>query len=162
MNDRQHDFDQTHAIFAAMGSFWWRVLLFFVLCWVGHFVGANCASAGEFFRNVLSNGPKAIFEDSDLNPIWIPLSWFGTLLVGCRDGWGLLQLVALAVAFLFVWLSEDRYIHGLAIAALTQPIDTFLVVGTHSAGDFVIGLVVLLVWEAFIGFVYWWCLQQME
>ena len=162
MSDRQHDFDQTHAIFAAMGSFWWRVVLFFVLCWFGHFVGANCASAGEFFRNVWSNGPKAIFADSDLNPIWIPLSWIGTLLVGCRDGFGLLQLVALAVGFLFVWLSDDRYIHGFAIAALTQPIDTFLVTGTHNTGDFVIGLLVLLVWEAFIGFVWWWCLQQME
>ncbi len=162
MSDRQDEFDQTHAIFAAMGSFWWRVALFFVLCCFGHYVGLNCASAGDLSRDVLANGPRAIFDNDDLNPVLVPVTWLGTLLVGCRDGWGLLQLVALAVAVLFVWLSEDRYIHGFAIASLTQPIDSFLVAGTDSTGDFIIGMIVLVGWEMVIGFSYWWCLQQME
>ena len=162
MSDRQQDFDQTHAIFAAMGSFWWRMLVFFGLCFLGHYVGTNCASAGEFFRDVMARGPSALFQNSDLNPAWVPISWMGTLLVGCRDGFGLIQLVALAVGLLFVWLSEDRYIHGFAIAALSQPIDTFLVEGTGSTSDFIIGLVVLGVWEAFVGLAYWWCWRQME
>lgn len=162
MSDRQHEFDQTRAIFSAMGSFWWRVALFFVLCWIGHYAGANAASAAEFLRGIWSGGPQAIFADSDLNPVLVPLSWIGMLLVGCRNGVGLLQLVALAVASLFVWLSEDRYIHGFAIAALTQPIDSFLVAAPGVSGDFFVGLVILLVWETFIGFTYWWCLQQME
>ncbi len=73
-----------------------------------------------------------------------------------------MQLAALAVAFLFVWVSEDRYIHGFVVAALSQPIDSFLVVAPPVSGDFFVGLVILLVWETFIGFTYWWCLQQME
>lgn len=162
MNDRLHEVDQTRAIFAALGSFWWRMAVFFLLCWLGHFVGQNCASAGEFFENVLSNGPRALFENRDLNPLTVPLSWMWTLLIGCENGYGVLQLAALAVALLFVRLSEDRFIHGFAIASLTQPIDSFLVAVPHSVGDFTVGLIVLLGWEMFLGFAYWWCLRQMD
>ena len=162
MSERLNDFDPTHAIFGAMGSFWWRILVFFACCFVGHFVGVNCAGAAEFFNNLWTNGPRAAFDHGGMNPLWVPLTWLGTLLVGCRDGWGLIQLVVLAVAFLFVWLSEDRFIHGFAIAALSQPVDSFLVEGTSNTTALVVGLVVLAVWEAFVAGVYWWCLKQME
>jgi hypothetical protein len=85
------------------------------------------------------------------------------LLTGCENPLGLLQLFVLGTAFLFVWLSEDRFIHGFVIALWAQPLHTFLVVGKHNdRGDFIIGLIVLGLYEAFVGFVYWWCLRQME
>ena len=163
MSDGLEEFDQTHAVFAAMSSFWWRVLLFFALCMFGHFVGENCAGAAQLARDVWSSGPGALFANDHLNPFLVPLSWMWTLLAGCEHPAGLLQLVALATAFLFVWLSEDRFIHGFAIVLLTQPLHTLLVTGTHHGrGDFIIGLIVLAFYEIFTGFAYWWCLRQME
>ena len=162
MSERQHDFDQTHAIFAALGSFWGRILVFFACCFLGHYVGLNSASAAEYFENVWTNGPRAIFDHGDLNPIMVPISWLGTLLVGCRDGWGVIQLFVLGAAVLFVWLSEDRFIHGFAIASLTQPVDSFLVAVPEGGTAVVVGLVVLVTWEAFVAGVYWLCWKRIE
>ena len=163
MSDGMERLDQTHAVFSALSSFWWRVLLFFAFCMFGHYVGVNIASAGRVLRNVWSGGLGYIYSDSDLDPFLVPVSWLWTLLVGCEHPAGLLQLFLLGAAFLFVWLSEDRFVHGFAIALLAQPLHSFLVVGTHeSRDDFIIGLIVLVFYESFAGFAYWWCLRQME
>ena len=163
MSGELHELDQTHAIFSAMSSFWWRVLLFFGFCMFGHYVGVNCAGAGELIRDVWSNGPTAIFHHDNFNPLFVPLSWLWALLAGCENPAGVLQLFVLGVAFLFIWLSEDRFIHGFAIALLAQPVHTLLVVGTHNGrSDFIIGVIVLVFYEAFAGFAYWWCLRQMD
>ncbi len=163
MSGELHELDQTHAIFAAMSSFWWRVLLFFGFCVFGHYVGANCAGAGKLIRDVWSSGPGAIFSHDDFNPMFAPVSWLWTLLAGCENPVGVLQLFLLGAGFLFVWLSEDRFIHGFAIALLAQPLHTLLVVGRDNGrSDFIIGLIVLACYEALAGFAYWWSLRQME
>ena len=163
MSGELHELDQTHAIFAAMSSFWWRILLFFAFCVFGHYVGVNCASAGELIRDVWSSGPSALFSHGDFNPVFAPLHWMWTLLTGCEHPVGVLQLFALGVAILFIWLSEDRFIHGFAIVLITQPLHSFLVTGwDNGRSDFIIGLIVVGFYEAFAGFAYWWCLRQME
>lgn len=163
MNDGLNELDQTHAVFSAMSSFWWRVLLFFALCMFGHFVGVNCAGAADMARNVWTGGPSALFESDSLNPAFVPVSWMWALLVGCGHPAGLLQLLALAIAFLFVWLSEDRYIHGFAIALMTQPLHSLLVEGhAHSRADVIAGLVVLAFFEVGVGAAYWFFLRQSD
>ena len=162
MSDRLHDFDLTHAMFAAMGSVWWRILAFFVCCCLGHFVGVNCASAADYFGKVWTNGPQAIFDHSDFELLLVPLAWLGTLIVGCHDGWGVIQLFVLGAALLFVWLSEDRFIHGFGLAALSQPVDSFFVAVPNNLTALVVGLAVLLFLEAAVAGLYWWCWKQIE
>ena len=164
-NDRLHELDPTSAIFAALGSFWWRLVAFFLCCWLGHYVGINAYTAGEFFRDIWQNGPGAILEQEHLNPILVPLGWFWALLAGCTNPLGLLQFFILAVAFLFVRLSEDRFYHGFGIVLLTQPIHSFFAFPQgHSLDglDWGFAIVILLTWETAIGGLYWWFCRQME
>lgn len=160
-----HEMDSTSAIFAALGSFWWRLATFFLCAFLGHYVGANAFSAGEFFREIWQNGPGIILQQNQLNPILVPLGWLWTLLSGCSHPAGLLQLLVIAVAFLIVRLSEDRFHAAFAILLFTQPVHTFLVFAQDHgiAGvDLGIGIVLLAIWEAALGGLYWWFWQQME
>ena len=160
-----HEMDSTSAIFEALGSFWWRLAAFFFCVWLGHYVGGNAFSAGEFFRDIWQNGPGVILQQEQLNPVLVPLGWLWTLLSGCSHPAGLLQLLVIAVAFLIVRLSEDRFHLAFAILLLIQPIHTFLVLAhDHDiAGfDLGVGVVILTTWEAGIVGLYWWFWQQME
>jgi len=150
-------------IFAAMGSFWRRLVAFFGCCWVGHYVGVNAGTAGPFFRSIWQLGPRAILDQEQFNPILVPLSWFWTVISGCSYPLGLLQLFILATAFLIVRLSEDRYYHGFGIILLTQPIHSFLVEGGPQNGvDLSVTLVILVTWETGVGALYWWFCRQTE
>jgi hypothetical protein len=166
VKDGLNELDQTHAIFSALGSFWWRLLIFFVCFWVGNYVGLNALTGGEFLRDVWQNGPGSAFAQSHLNPLMAALSWFGVLILGCVHPLGALYLFVVGTAFLIVRLSEDRYIHGFAIGLLLQPIHTLLVMGNQGSSggpfDFAVMIVVLVTWELGIGAMYWWCWRQMK
>lgn len=166
MKDGLNELDQTHAIFSALGSFWWRLLVFFLCFWFGHYVGLNALTGGEFLRNVWQNGLGALFEGGSLNPIWVPLSWFWTLLAGCASPLGLLYLFLVATAFLVVRLSEDHYMHGFIFALLAEPLHTIFLhdhpAGTFYGFDLTVLIVVLVTYEVVIGGLYWWYLRQLR
>jgi hypothetical protein len=165
-NDRLHELDPTSAIFSALGSFWWRLVAFFGSCWVGHYVGINAYTAGDFFRSIWQRGPRAIFDQEGLNPILVPLSWFWALLSGCAHPLGLLQLLIIATAFLIVRLSEDRFYAGFVLVLMAQPIHSFCVSlqdgGQFDGMDWGVALVILFTWEAAIVGLFWWFWRQME
>jgi hypothetical protein len=165
-NDRLHELDPTSAIFSALGSFWWRLVAFFLCCWLGHYVGINAYSAGEFFRSILLRGPSAIFNQEGLNPILVPLDWFWALLSGCSHPLGLLQLLIIATAFLIVRLCEARFYAGFALVLLAQPIHSFCVSlqdgGGLDAVEWGLALVILFTWEAAVIGLFWWFWRQME
>ena len=167
MKDGLNELDQTHAIFAALGSFWWRLLMFFLCFWVGHYVGLNALSGGEFLRNVWQNGIGALFEKGDLNPILVPLSWFWVLIAGCGHPIGVLYLFLVGTTFLVVRLSEDHYMHAFVFALLAEPLHTVFVEGSQSSTasggfDIAILIIVILTYEAVIGGLYWWYLRQLR
>jgi hypothetical protein len=164
-DDRLHDFDSTSAIFSAVGSLWKRLVAYFGSCWVAHYVGSNAATAGAFLRGLWQLGPKAILEQEQMNPIYVPLqmnpiyvplSWIGTLLGGCSHPIGLVYLLIVLIAFLMVWMSEDRFPYAIAFLLVAQPIHSFLVdYGAGNAFDFSVGLVILATWEMGLIGVYW-------
>jgi hypothetical protein len=159
--ERRDRFDPTQAMFSAMSSFWWRLVSLFGLCLFGHHIGTNCAEAGEYLERLWSEGPRAILDLHNLDPIRVLFSWVGALYEGLHDGWGFLQLVALAIAFLFVWLSdEDRFVHGFAIVSITQPIESFFVDKPSNDIHFLLGLVMLIIWVGSVGFLYRWWLKR--
>jgi hypothetical protein len=166
VKDGLNDLDQTHAVFAALGSFWWRLLVFFLCFWLGHYIGLNAYTGGEFLRSVWQNGPSALFQHGDLNPIVVPLSWFWTLLSGCAHPLGMLYLFVLATAFLIVRLSEDHFMHGFLIGLLVQPLHTVFVEWRDSGAladfDLVVTVIVLVTYEVVIGGLYWWYLRQLR
>ncbi len=164
MKDGLNELDQTHAIFSALGSFWWRLLVFFGCFWLGHYVGLNALTGGEFLRNVWQNGLGALFEKGNLDPIWAPLSWFWTLIAGCSHPIGVLYLFLVGTAFLVVRLSEDHYMHAFVFALLAEPLHTIFV--EHSGGtggfDVAVLIIVLVTYEVVIGGLYWWYLRQLR
>lgn len=166
MKDGLNELDQTHAIFSALGSFWWRLLVFFLCFWIGHYFGLNALTGGEFLRNVWQNGLSALFDDGNLNPIWVPLSWFWTLIAGCSHPVGVLYLFLVGTAFLVVRLSEDHYLQAFVFALLAEPIHTVLV-ENHSGGgtspfDLAVLIIVLVTYETVVGGLYWWYWRQLR
>lgn len=163
MKDGLNELDQTHAIFSALSSFWWRLLVFFLCFWLGHYIGLNSLTGGEFLRNVWKNGLGAMFEGGNLNPVWIPLHWFWTLIAGCSHPIGVLYLFLVATAFLVVRLSEDHYMHGFVFGLLAEPLHTVFVDGRALAGfDLTVMVIVLGTYEVVIGGLYWWYLRQLR
>lgn len=166
MKDGLNELDPTYAIFSALGSFWWRLLVFFLCFWLGHYVGQNAYTGGPFLRELWQDGPSALFQQDHLNPIWVPLSWFWTLLSGCASPIGILYLFVVATAFLIVRLSEDHFSHGFAIGLLVQPLDTVLMASPRSGFlggfDLAVTVIVLVTYEVVIGGLYWWWLRQRE
>jgi hypothetical protein len=165
VKDGLNELDPTHAIFSALGSFWWRLLVFFICFWLGHYVGLNALTGGEFLRNVWQNGLGALFEKGNLDPIWVPLSWFWTLIAGCSHPIGVLYLFLVGTAFLVVRLSEDHYHYAFFFALLAEPLHTIVVENHSGAGggfDLAVLIIVLVTYEIVIGGLYWWYLRQLR
>jgi hypothetical protein len=164
VKDGLNELDQTHAVFSALTSFWWRLLVFFVCFWIGHYVALNAATGGQFLRAVWQDGPSHAFAESHLNPILAVISWFGVLILGCENPAGALYLFVVGTAFLIVRLSEDYYFHGFAVGLLIQPIHTLLVLGFAGGApfDLAVTMIVLVTWEVGIGALYWWWWRQMR
>jgi hypothetical protein len=156
-DDRLHDFDSTSAIFAAAGSFFWRNVAFFGSACAGHYVGINAGTAGAFFRGLWQLGIKAILDQEQLNPLVIPMSWVGTLLSGCTNVIGLLYLAAVGIAFVMLWLSEDRAPYAIALMLVAQPVHSLLVdEGPTNSLDWAVAAIIVVTWEIGVGAVYWW------
>jgi len=175
MSDRLHELDQSHAIFSALSSFWWRLPILCGCFWFGHYVGLNATSGGQFLQQLWLDGPAAALGHSSLNPAFVPVSWFGTVLIGCENLWGIAYLFVIATTFLIVRLSEDYYIHGFAIALLGQTAYTVLVKagildGSIFSGslsgaqifDLIVAFLALFTWEVVVGALYWRCLRRMR
>jgi len=65
----------------------------------------NAATGGDFLRTMWQDGPTVAFNQSHLNPVYVPLTWFGALLLGCENLLGVAYLFLVGAAFLIVRLS---------------------------------------------------------
>jgi hypothetical protein len=162
-SERLDELDPTSAIFSALCNFWPRIFAFFALLWAGHLVGVNSFTAPEFLEALRIDGFGAFESSKALEIGWAPLSWLWTVVSACANPVFVLWLFILGGAFLNVWLSEEHWMHGLAIAAIGQPIHSFCAHWadqSRTALEAAIGLAVLGIWEALLIGGYWWLWRQ--
>ena len=116
---RLHELDLAEALLFGLSSTWKRILLFFLACWFGVFVGRVC----DLMAWPINHGSSfwEFITEVAVQFIVAPWNWLGAAFVGF-DGAGFLMFPVLCAALLMVLYMEVGYGHGVFLVLFTQPI----------------------------------------